>query len=80
MTEDETEQEILKKAEQYAKEHGWVLNPDKKKLADVVKGLARGKKKFGEQIPLGPFLALGALVVLFWGDALWAWYLSFLGL
>jgi len=39
-----------------------------------------GKKKFGEQIPLGPFLALGALVVLFWGDALWAWYLSFLGL
>ena len=27
-------------------------------------------------IPFGPFLALGALVALFWGDALIGWYLS----
>jgi len=25
-------------------------------------------------MPFGPFLALGALVSLFWGDALIAWY------
>jgi len=27
-----------------------------------------------EHMPFGPFLALGALVSLFWGDALIAWY------
>lgn len=28
-------------------------------------------------IPFGPFLALGALIALFWGDRLIAWYLQF---
>jgi leader peptidase (prepilin peptidase)/N-methyltransferase len=28
-------------------------------------------------IPFGPFLALGAVVALFWGEALIAWYLGF---
>jgi leader peptidase (prepilin peptidase)/N-methyltransferase len=28
-------------------------------------------------IPFGPFLALGAVCALFWGDALIAWYLGF---
>jgi leader peptidase (prepilin peptidase)/N-methyltransferase len=31
-----------------------------------------------QHIPFGPFLALGALVALFWGDRLIAWYLRFL--
>jgi leader peptidase (prepilin peptidase)/N-methyltransferase len=31
-----------------------------------------------EHIPFGPFLALGAVVALFWGDALIGWYLGFL--
>ncbi len=28
-------------------------------------------------IPFGPFLAAGALIYLFWGNALIDWYLSF---
>lgn len=28
-------------------------------------------------IPFGPFLALGAVIYLFWGPKLIAWYLSF---
>ncbi len=31
-------------------------------------------------IPFGPFLALGALVTLFWGDRIVAWYIDSLGL
>ncbi|HTU00752.1 MAG TPA: prepilin peptidase [Candidatus Sulfotelmatobacter sp.] len=31
-----------------------------------------------QHIPFGPFLAVGALVALFWGDALIGWYLTFL--
>jgi ferredoxin-thioredoxin reductase catalytic subunit len=49
MTSDTTEeQKILTEAQKYAEEHGWVLNPDKKKRDIVVKGLARLKKKHGE--------------------------------
>jgi prepilin signal peptidase PulO-like enzyme (type II secretory pathway) len=29
-------------------------------------------------MPFGPFLALGALVALFWGQALIGWYLGFM--
>lgn len=35
-----------------------------------------GKKKFGENIPFGPFLVLGSLIVLFWGNQITAWYLK----
>lgn len=35
-----------------------------------------GKKKFKEIIPFGPFLVLGALISLFWGDAIMAWYFN----
>jgi leader peptidase (prepilin peptidase)/N-methyltransferase len=31
-----------------------------------------------QHIPFGPFLALGAVVALFWGEALIGWYLGFL--
>lgn len=33
------------------------------------------QKKFGQTIPFGPFLSLGALVSLLWGEALLNWYL-----
>ncbi len=34
-----------------------------------------GKKRFGEHIAFGPFLVLGSLMVMFWGDKLINWYL-----
>jgi leader peptidase (prepilin peptidase)/N-methyltransferase len=39
-------------------------------------GLRRLRRR--EHMPFGPFLAFGALVALFWGDALVGWYLRFL--
>lgn len=47
--ENEEEQEILTWARNYATKHHWVLNPDEKKLEVVIRGLARNKRKFGEQ-------------------------------
>jgi len=32
------------------------------------------------QIPFGPYLAAGAIVTLFFGKAIWSWYLGFAGL
>ncbi len=43
------EDEMRTWAEEYAKKNGWVLNPDKKILDTVIRGLVRNKKKFGEQ-------------------------------
>lgn len=37
-----------------------------------------GRIGFGRQLPFGPFLALGALVWMFGGWRLWAWYMDFL--
>ena len=37
--------------------------------------LVSGKKKFGQIIPFGPFLVLGSLISLFWGDKIIEWYL-----
>jgi leader peptidase (prepilin peptidase)/N-methyltransferase len=39
-------------------------------------GLRRLRRR--EHMPFGPFLVFGALVALFWGDALVGWYLRFL--
>lgn len=49
----------------------------------VVIGLAAraaGRNKAGQPIPFGPFLALGGLVGLFWGSAIFDWYVRFVGL
>ena len=35
-----------------------------------------GKKHFGESLPFGPFLVLGSLVALFWGNYIINWYLN----
>jgi leader peptidase (prepilin peptidase) / N-methyltransferase len=38
--------------------------------------LASGKKKRGDQIPFGPFLAIGIAASIFFGDVLINWYLG----
>lgn len=38
--------------------------------------LATGRKGRKDPIPFGPFLTLGGLISLFWGDAVLAWYFS----
>ncbi|MBI4037380.1 prepilin peptidase [Candidatus Daviesbacteria bacterium] len=37
--------------------------------------IAFGKKRFGQTIPFGPFLSLGTIMALFWGQYLISWYL-----
>jgi ferredoxin-thioredoxin reductase catalytic subunit len=52
MPDDEDAEEqvaVLTWARNYARKHHWVLNPDEKKLGVVIRGLARNKRKFGEQ-------------------------------
>jgi ferredoxin-thioredoxin reductase catalytic subunit len=50
MTDDqEAEKEMFRWARKYAKEKGWILNPDKDKLRVVMRGLARNTKRFGER-------------------------------
>ena len=38
--------------------------------------LATGRKGRKDPVPFGPFLALGGMISLFWGDTLLAWYFS----
>ncbi len=38
--------------------------------------LILGKKKLGNTIPFGPFLSLGGLLSIFWGDKILNWYLN----
>lgn len=38
--------------------------------------LLSGKKKMGQAIPFGPFLVLGSLIALFWGEKILNWYLK----
>ena len=33
----------------------------------------------GSRIPYGPFLVIGALLDLFWGNEIWSWYLTLIG-
>ncbi len=37
--------------------------------------IALGRKKFGQTVPFGPFLALGLLISLFWSSEIINWYL-----
>jgi leader peptidase (prepilin peptidase)/N-methyltransferase len=36
--------------------------------------LLRGKKKIGQTVPFGPFLIMGLLIALVWGESIWLWY------
>lgn len=38
--------------------------------------LALGQRTRKQSIPFGPFLALGAIAALLWGQELWCWYLA----
>lgn len=49
MSEDKLEEEILDWVRDYAREKGWRLNPEEKKLSVVIRGLARNQKKFGHR-------------------------------
>ena len=37
-----------------------------------------GKKSFGQTIPFGPFLVVGIVVALLWGEGSWRWYMLML--
>ncbi len=43
----EQEDVVRSWAEEYANEHGWILNPDEKQRETVIKGLARNTERFG---------------------------------
>ncbi len=38
--------------------------------------LTIGKKKWGQKIPFGPYLAGGALISLLYGKEIWKWYMG----
>lgn len=40
--------------------------------------LILGKKKMKQTIVFGPFLVIGTMIALWWGDAIWNWYLIML--
>ena len=42
----------------------------------VVSGLLLKKLKLGDTIPFGPFIAIGTLVYLLWGESILGWYLG----
>lgn len=44
---EELENQYAQWAESYASDNGWVLNPDSRQRAAVLKGLARNTVKFG---------------------------------
>jgi len=37
-----------------------------------------GKKRVGQVIPFGPFIIIGAVLSLIWGDAIFSWYMYLL--
>lgn len=39
--------------------------------------IMQGSAGLKSKIPFGPYLAIGALIALFFGDAIWDWYFSF---
>jgi prepilin signal peptidase PulO-like enzyme (type II secretory pathway) len=44
-------------------------------IIGIISLLVRGREK-GSLIPFGPFLALGSLITLFYGQEILTWYLS----
>jgi len=38
--------------------------------------LVKNKKKWGSKLPLGVFLSVGTVVILFWGQKILDWYLA----
>ncbi len=42
--------------------------------------MVRSRQGFAARIPFGPFLSLGAITYVFWGEKLTAWYLGAMGM
>lgn len=42
----------------------------------AIGGLFLARDKAGTRVPFGPFLALGAVIWIFWGEFLWNWYFA----
>jgi prepilin signal peptidase PulO-like enzyme (type II secretory pathway) len=38
--------------------------------------ISTGRKKWGSKVPLGIFLSVGTIIVLFWGEKIISWYLN----
>lgn len=49
-------------------------------FAGAIIGVAMMAMKKGNKIPFGPYLAIGAVVALFWGEPIIRWYTGMLGL
>jgi len=49
MSDESAEKEMLKFVKAYAKKNNFVLNPDKKQLKTVIRGLVRNKSRYGHQ-------------------------------
>lgn len=41
--------------------------------------LVAGRKRFGQTVAFGPFLVIGSVLTLFWGQQLFDWYLGLIG-
>jgi ferredoxin-thioredoxin reductase catalytic chain len=47
MAYDEEEEAVHQWAKKFAHKHGFILNPDEKRLETVIRGLVRNKSRFG---------------------------------
>ncbi len=65
---------------------GLLLGPSSVIVAVFVSTLAAGlfavallamrRRRFGDYVPHGPFLVMGALIALLWGPEIWDWYVN----
>ena len=42
----------------------------------IITGMILGRLRLGDTIPFGPFIAIGTLIYLLWGESLLGWYLT----
>lgn len=45
----------------------------------AIVAVAMGRARFGQALPFGPFMSLGAIAAVLYGAELFAWYLRLLG-
>jgi prepilin signal peptidase PulO-like enzyme (type II secretory pathway) len=42
----------------------------------ILVGMILGRLRLGDTIPFGPFIAVGTMIYLLWGETLLGWYLG----